>query len=101
MIEPVPFELALPPNIKARIFFHVSLLKKYVYEYNHIIDWNMIQGEPKGYLQVKPMHILDRKVTMLENQDIGYVKVQWTHYGPEDVTWEMEYVIWEEYPHFF
>jgi hypothetical protein len=28
--------------------FHVSLLKKYVHESNHVIDWTMIQVEPEG-----------------------------------------------------
>jgi hypothetical protein len=32
--------------------FHVSLLKKYVLDSNHVIDWNVIQLEPEGGLQV-------------------------------------------------
>lgn len=45
-IGPVAYDLALLPNIKFHIFFHVSLLKKYVNDPNHIIDWNDIQEEP-------------------------------------------------------
>jgi hypothetical protein len=41
--------------------FHVSLLKKYVHDTNHVIDWNVIQVEPKGEFQVQPICILDRK----------------------------------------
>jgi hypothetical protein len=41
--------------------FHVSLLKKYVPDANHVIDWNVIQVEPEGVLQVLPVRILDRK----------------------------------------
>ena len=46
--------------------------------------------ELEGEFQIEPMCILDRKVTMLCNQSIGKVKVQWEHYSPEEATWELE-----------
>jgi hypothetical protein len=57
--------------------------------------------EQEGVLQVHPMRVLDRKNKHLWNQAIGLVKVQWTWYGPEDVTWEYEDVMQAEYPHLF
>ena len=57
---------------------------------NHVINWDVIQVEPEGELQIEPMCILDRKVTMLWNLAIGKVKVQWEHYGPEEAMWELE-----------
>ena len=48
-----------------------------------------------------PVRILDRKNKQLRNRAIGLVKVQWTWYSPEDVTWEHEEVMQAEYPHLF
>jgi hypothetical protein len=42
--------------------FHVSLLKKYVLDANHVIDWNVIQVEKESTFQVHPVCILDRKI---------------------------------------
>jgi hypothetical protein len=57
--------------------------------------------ELEGVLQVHPMSILDRKSKQLHNWAIEIVKVQWTWYGPEDVTWEHEDIMRAEYPHLF
>jgi hypothetical protein len=45
--------------------FHVSLLKKYVPDTNHVIDWNVIQVEPEGEFQVQLVFILDRKTKQI------------------------------------
>jgi hypothetical protein len=93
--------LALPASMTIHNLFHVSLLKKYVPDANHVIDWTVIQVEPKSVLQVHPIRILDRKNKQLRNRAIGIVKVEWTWYGPEDATWEHEEVMRAEYPHIF
>ena len=82
-IGPIAYRLALPASTKVHNVFHVSLLKKYVHDPNHMINWDVIQVEPEGEFRTEPMRILDRKVTMLRNRAIGQVKVQWEHYGPE------------------
>ena len=86
----VAYRLAFPASTRDHNVFHVSLLKKYVHDPNLVINWDVIHVEPKGAFQIEPMHILNRKVTMLQNQAIGKVKVQWEHYGPKEATWELE-----------
>jgi hypothetical protein len=50
-IGPVAYMLALPASMTVHNVFHVSLLKKYIPDANHVIDWNMIQVEQEGVLQ--------------------------------------------------
>jgi hypothetical protein len=100
-IGPVAYKLALPTSMTIHNVFHVSFLKKCIPDANHFIDWNVVQVEPEGVLQVHLMRILDRKNKQLQNQAIGIVKVQWTWYGPKDAIWEHEDVMRVEYPHLF
>ena len=45
----VAYQLAFPPNLRIHNVFHVSILKKYVNDDTHVIAWNVIQVETKGY----------------------------------------------------
>ena len=92
--------LALLASMREHDVFHVPLLKKYVPDPNHIIDWNVIQVENEGDFWVEPIHILDQKVKVIRNKSIGMVKVQWNCYGLEYETWEHEETMQEEYPKF-
>lgn len=59
------YMLALTSIVKEHNVFHVSLLKEYVHNDNHIIDWVVIQVEHEGKFQLEPQCILDRKDTLL------------------------------------
>ena len=69
-IEPIAYRIALPPIVRAHNVFHVSLLKKYVHDSNHVIDWIVIHMELEGEFHPKPQFILDKRDTMLQNRAI-------------------------------
>jgi hypothetical protein len=79
--------LPLLATIKVHNVSHVALLKNYVHDSNCFVDW--------------ALSILDRKVIVLINRATGQVKVQWTHYSPEEATWELEDAMHETYMHLF
>ena len=55
----VAYQLSLPPNIKVDNVFHIFILKRYVHDVSHVIDWNVIQVEPKGEFRLE--RILDKR----------------------------------------
>ena len=84
------YQRALPVNLKIHNVFHVSLLKNYVHDPTHMIDWNMVQVEPEGEFQEEPLCILDLRETVLWNRFVAQVKVQWKHFSPEEATWKLK-----------
>ena len=87
--------------MKAHNVFHASLLKKYVYDTKHVIDWSFLQEEPEGEFVSEPLHILDKREVQLKKWTIVQLKVQWNHFRPEEATWENETALKEAYPSLF
>jgi hypothetical protein len=100
-IGPIAYMLAFPTSIRVHNVFHVSLLKIYMPDTNHVIDWNVIQVEHEGDFRVEPISILDRKLKVTRNKSIGLVKFQWSFYGPKYATWEHGENMWVEHPQMF
>ena len=77
------------------------MLKKYVHDATHVINWNDVQVEPEGYFLVEPDYILERREILVQDCTIGQVKVQWKHLSPEEATWELESKMQDAYPILF
>ena len=41
-IGSIAYRIALPTSTRAHNVFHVSLLKKYIHDPNHVINWDVI-----------------------------------------------------------
>ena len=39
-VGPMAYKLALPPNLKFHNVFHIYVLKRYVHDVTHVINWN-------------------------------------------------------------
>eukprot|EP00253_Pinus_taeda_P030964 PITA_30964 len=100
-VGPVAYQLALPSHIRIHNVFHISVLKKYVYDPKHVIKWQDVQVEPEGEVLVEPQSILDRREVRLRKRVITQIKVLWQHYGPEEATWEDEEIMRKVYPDLF
>ena len=95
------YELALPAHIRVHNIFHASLLKKYVYDTKHVIDWSLLQVEHEGDFSPEPLHILEKREVQLRKRTIVQLKVQWKHFEADEVTWENESTMRKDYPALF
>ena len=69
------YQFTLPPNLKVHIFFHIYVLKRYVHDATHVINWNEVQVDPERDFLVELDCILDKREILLQNRTIGQVKV--------------------------
>jgi hypothetical protein len=63
----IAYMLSLLASMTVHNLFHISFLKKCILDANHVIDWNVIQVEQEGVLQVHLVRILDWKIKHLWN----------------------------------
>ena len=95
----VAYKLALPLSLlSVHDVFHVSMLRKYVTDPMHVIDYKLLEIEKDLSYQEKPIKILVREVKALRNKNIGFVKILWQNHHTKEATWEREEEIKEKYP---
>ncbi|XP_052178689.1 uncharacterized protein LOC127792279 [Diospyros lotus] len=96
------YRLALPPQLaNVHNVFHVSMLRKYIPDPQHVIDFHPLELNEDMSYEESPSCILDHKEKVLRNRVIPYVKVLWHRHSPEEATWELEEEMKRVYPHLF
>ena len=69
----VAYRVALAPHLsKVHDVFHISMLRKYLHDPSHVVDFEELQIEPNlGYVE-QP---IECEVRMMRNKEVALVKV--------------------------
>lgn len=98
----VAYRLALPPSLDGvHQVFHVSMLRKYVPDLSHIIDYELIKVQPNLTFEERPIQILNHKVQQFRIKSIPLIKLLWQHHSTEEAIWELENTMRKKYLHLF
>ena len=95
------YEIALPPQL-ANLYpvFHVSQLRKYVFDPSHVLEAEDVQIREDLTIEVPPVALEDSKVEERRRKFICLVKVIWDR-RTSDSTWELEEDMRKSHSHLF
>ena len=72
----VACRLALPPGMSGvHEVFHVSMLRKYTPDPDHVVDWGQIEVDTNGTFEEGPVCILDSRDQVLRRKTVRLVRV--------------------------
>ncbi|KAL6322865.1 hypothetical protein AAG906_020891 [Vitis piasezkii] len=101
-VGPLAYKVALTPTLsKIHKIFHVSTLRKYIYDPFHVVELEPIQiSEDLTYEEVS-FHIVDVMDKVLRHVVVKLVKIQWSNHSIREATWELEEEMREKHLHLF
>ncbi|GJS49719.1 hypothetical protein Tco_0599840 [Tanacetum coccineum] len=98
----VAYRLEPPQQLsRVHIMFHVSNLKKCLFDEPLEIPLDEIHIDDKLRFVEEPVEILDREVKRLKQSHIPIIKVQWNSMRGPKFTWEHEDQFRKKYSHLF
>jgi len=97
----VAYEIALPPQLaNLHLVFHVSQLRKYVFDLSHVLKVEDVQIREDLSMEVPPVALEDSRVEERRGNIVSLVKVIRDR-RTSDSTWELEEDMRKSYPHLF
>jgi hypothetical protein len=98
----VAYQLELPDHLAdVHDVFHVSQLKKYLRVLEEQLPMEELSVQDDLTYTEYPIKILDTLTRVMRNKVIRICKVQWSHHGDDEATWEREEELRIEFPHLF
>ena len=83
----IMYQLALPPGLSSvHAVFHVSMLRKYIPDPTHVVDWDELVVDPDRTFEEGPVRIMDSQDQVLQRKTVRLVNVLWQHRGMEEAT---------------
>ena len=96
------YRLALPRALSGiHNVFHVSMLRKYVSDPTHVLDYEPLKLRDNLTYEESPIRIVDREGKQLRNKRILLVQILWKNHAIEEATWEHGEEILAKYPYLF
>lgn len=80
-VKDLAYRPRIPPELAAvHDAFHVSMIRKYVLDPSHVIDYELLENKPDTTYVEKPVHTIDVKEQVLRTKTIRQVKILWEHH---------------------
>ena len=96
------YRIALSTELsKVHNVFHVSQLRKYVHDPNHVLQPEVVPMDEDLTYEERPVKILNTKTRDTKNKTVKLVKVLWSNHQTEEATWESEQEMRGKYPELF
>lgn len=95
----VVYWAALPPLLASLYnVFHVSVLRKYISNSSHVLEYQPINVWEDTSYEKHPLEITDKKKQGLRNIVITFVNMRWENHSIDEAIWDRQAEMEEKYP---